>query len=191
MSTTISPVTPTRKTKTWLTRIQRLTVRALRSQTLTYEQIASQLGITYRQVQTACTADRPTPHKSRGQRRKLSEDQLDEIIEFITSSKETRRMLYKTVIKELQLPVCKSTLRKALARRRYHRRKALRKPPMTERTRIIRLNCALEHINWTREQWCKILWTDETWVTSTYHRQIYVTRRSREEFDETCVRERY
>ena len=191
MSTTITPTTPTRKNKTWLTRDERLTVRALRSQNLIYEQIASQLGITYRQVQTACTADRPIPRKSRGQRRKLSEDQLDEIIEFITSSKETRRMPYETVIKELQLPVCKSTLRKALARREYHRCKALQKPPIAERTRIIRLNWALEHVNWTREQWCKALWTDESWVTSVYHRQIYVTRRSGEEFDETCVREHH
>jgi len=45
-------------------------------------------------------------------------------------------------------------------------------------------------VNWTREQWNKILWTDETWVTSKYHRRIYVTRKAGEEFDETCTRER-
>ncbi|KAJ5561458.1 hypothetical protein N7461_000219 [Penicillium sp. DV-2018c] len=111
MSTTTTSTNPTRKTKKWLTRDQRLA------------------------VQTACTADSPTPRKSRGQRRKLSEDQLDEIIEFITSSEERRRMPYETVIKELQLPVCKSTLREALARRGYHRSmEGSSKTAVTERT---------------------------------------------------------
>lgn len=71
-------------------------------------------------------------------------------------------MSYETVIRELRLSVYKSTLHKALAKRGYHRYKALRKPPITERTRALRLNWALEHVNWTREQWSKILWTDET-----------------------------
>jgi hypothetical protein len=100
-------------------------------------------------------------------------------------------MSYETVIRELQLPICKSTLRKSLAKRGYHRCKALRKPLITERTRALRLIWALEHVHWTREQWNTIRQTDETWVTSTYHRRIYATRRAGEEFDETCVRERY
>ena len=99
-------------------------------------------------------------------------------------------MSYEMIIKELQLPVCKATLRKALARRGYHRCKALRKPPLSKRTRTLRLNWALEHINWSRDQWMKVLWTDETWVTSIYHRRIYVTRKSGEEFEDTCLRER-
>lgn len=141
MSTTTpaAQTTPIQTSRSWSTRDQRVAARTLRAQQLTYAQIAAQLGMTLRQVQTACTEDRPTPRKPRGQRRKLSEDQLDEIIEFITSSKETRRMSFETVIKELQLPVCKTTLRKALARRGYHRCKALRKPPLSERTRACRL----------------------------------------------------
>ncbi|KAJ5678485.1 transposable element tc3 transposase, partial [Penicillium maclennaniae] len=134
----------------------RIAASTLRDQHYTYAQIASQLGITQRQVQKACTDERPTPRKPRGQRRKLSEDKLDE------------------------LPVSKNTLRRALARRGYHRCKALRKPPLSDRTRALRLTWALEHV----------LWTDETWVISIYHRRIYVTRRSGEEFDDTYVRER-
>lgn len=155
------PQTP-RASSRWASRDKRLAARTLRAQNQTYAQIAAQTGLTQRQVQIACSNERPTPRKPRGQRRKLSEEQLDEVIEFITSSKETRRMPYEAVIKELQLPVCKATLRKALARRGYHRCKALRKPPLSKRTRALRLTWALEHVNWTREQWKKVLWTDET-----------------------------
>ncbi|KAJ5095272.1 transposable element tc1 transposase [Penicillium argentinense] len=133
---------------------------------------------------------RPTPRKTCGRARKLSEEQLDEIIDFISSSKETRRLPYNQVIQELQLSISVETLRRALAKRGYHRCNALRKHPLSDRTRALRLNWALEHVNWTYEQWKMILWTDETWATSIYHRRIYVTPRSGEEFDDTCVRAR-
>jgi hypothetical protein len=154
----ITPQTP-RASSCWASRDERLAARTLRAQNQTYARIAAQTGLTQRQVQLACSNERPTPRKPRGQRLKLSEEQLDEVIEFITSSKEARRMPYKEVTRALQLPVCKATLRKALARRGYHRCKALRKPPLSERTRALRLTWALEHVNWTREQWLKVMST--------------------------------
>lgn len=186
----MAPSTPTKTNHHWATRDQRLIARALREEGYSYAAIASKTNLTYRQVQLACQAGRPSPKKPPGQRRKLSEERLDEIIEFITASKEGRRMTYDQLIEALQLLVSRETLRKALARRRYHRCKALRKPPISERTRELRLTFAQEHVNWTREQWQKVLWTDETWVTSTYHRRIYVTRRAGEEFEDNCLRER-
>lgn len=107
------------------TRDQRLIARALRGQGYTYTQIAQELHITRRQVQLACTDDRPTPRKPPGARRKLSDEQLDEIIDFIRTSKETRRMPFSQLIQELHLNVGTETLRRALARRGYHRCKAL------------------------------------------------------------------
>ncbi|KAJ5288298.1 hypothetical protein N7508_011073 [Penicillium antarcticum] len=71
-------------------RDQHVAARTLRAQGYTYSQISLELGITQRQVQKACTDKRPTPRKAPGRARKLSEEQLDEIIDFITSSKETR-----------------------------------------------------------------------------------------------------
>lgn len=180
------PRTPSHKAS----RDQRIAARTLRDQGLTYSQIASKLGIIQRQVQKACTDERPTPRKAPGRGRKLSEEQLDEIIDYISSSKETRRMPYSRVIEELQLSVSSETLRRALARRGYYRCKAIRKPPLSDCTRALRLIWALEHINWMREQWEKILWTDETWVTSIYHRRIYVIHKAGEEFDDICIRDR-
>lgn len=119
-------------------RDQRVAARTLRAQGYTYAQIAQALGITQRQVQKACTDDRPTPRKAPGRSRKLSEEQLDEIIDFISSSKETRRMPYSQVIQELHLTVSTETLRRALARRGYHRCEALPKPLLSDRTEALR-----------------------------------------------------
>ncbi|KAF9249652.1 hypothetical protein DTO006G1_6722 [Penicillium roqueforti] len=121
------------------TRDQRIAARTLRAKGYTYAQIAADLHITQRQVQKACTDNRPTPRKPPGARRKLSEEQLDEIIDFIRTSKETRRMPFSQLIQELHLSVGTETLRRALARRGYHRCKALRKPPLSDRTRALRL----------------------------------------------------
>ena len=74
--------------------------------------------------------------------------------------------------------------------RGYRRYKAYKKPPVSEATRHARLQFAREHINWSIEDWAKILWTDETWMTYGHHRPIYVTAKPSEHFDATCVRDR-
>jgi hypothetical protein len=67
----------------------------------------------------------------------------------------------------------------------------MRKPPITEKNRRLRLQWALEHVNWTLEQWYQILWTDETWITGGRHTRTWVTRRAGEEWDPTCIVERH
>ncbi|OJD20718.1 hypothetical protein ACJ73_07945, partial [Blastomyces percursus] len=47
--------------------------------------------ITHRQVQYACQQEHPTPKKRPGRPVKLTEEQVNEIIEFITASRENRR----------------------------------------------------------------------------------------------------
>lgn len=88
------------------------------------------------------------------------------------------------------LTVSWTTIRKALRARGYNRRRALRKPPCSEKTKQRRLAWALEHVNWTPVQWCSLLWTDETWMTYGHHRAVYVTRKANEAWDETTTRDR-
>jgi hypothetical protein len=65
------------------------------------------------------------------------------------------------------------------------------KPPISETNRVARLEWARAHVHWTEEQWEAILWTDETWVTGGRHTRLWVTRKSWEEMDPTCVIERH
>ncbi|KAL3705330.1 hypothetical protein TMatcc_009002, partial [Talaromyces marneffei ATCC 18224] len=73
-----------------------------------------------------------TPNKARGNPPKLSETEVDSIIEWITSSKRTRRMPYHTVIQGLNLSVGKIALARALKKRGYTRCIALEKPPLSD-----------------------------------------------------------
>ena len=82
-------------------------------------------------------------------------------------------------------------VRTALQNAGYARRVARRKPPISERVRNLRLQWAIEHVNWTQEDWQKILWSDETWVNGDRHTKTYVTRRPGEEWDPTCIVERF
>lgn len=146
MSTTPKP-TPQPDLK----RDERLKILTLRDAGFTYQAICNQLGFTYRQVQHTCQSQRASPRKPRGQSPKLSEEKMDEIIAWITASKENRRKPYHKVIEELDLNVTPMTLRLALKKRDFTRCKALRKPPLSSQHRRVCLAWALEHVNWDYE----------------------------------------
>ncbi|OJJ54501.1 hypothetical protein ASPSYDRAFT_160091 [Aspergillus sydowii CBS 593.65] len=134
MSTAPEPsgVPESRQNSTRLQRDDRIRVLALRDAGLTYQQIASQLQMTLRQVQYTCQSQQATPKKARGQRPKLSENDIDKIIEFISSSERNRRMPHYKIIQELDLPVGTTALSRALKKRGYTRCEALQKPPLSD-----------------------------------------------------------
>jgi len=84
----IPPSTPPRQKATYLTRDQRLQAQTLQSISHTYEEITSHLKVTYRQVQGAYQAERPTPKKRRGRLPTLSNTQIKELIKFICQDRE-------------------------------------------------------------------------------------------------------
>ncbi|PQE34086.1 transposable element tc1 protein [Rutstroemia sp. NJR-2017a WRK4] len=43
-----------------------------------------------------------------------------------------------------------------------------------------------KHVDWTDDQWDKVLWSDETWAQPGRHRRVWVTRRSDEAFKTDC-----
>lgn len=182
------PKTPPKKETT---RDQRLQIRALRDlDHCTYSEIAKRVHITQNQVQYACL-HRITPQKHRsGCKSALNEAQISEIIAYISQSKEHRRMTLLEVSVTLAYNVGPGAIEHALKKHGYYRRLARRKPPISEKNRAIRLRWAIEHQDWTSEQWAKILWTDETWVTGGRHTRTWVTRKAGEEFDPTCIVEK-
>lgn len=127
---------------------------------LSHTTISNQLHISVRQVQYTCQTQRATPKKPKGQPPKLSEEQMDDIIAWISASKQNRRKPLHKVIEELNLGVTVPTLRRSLKKRGYSRCKALRKPPLSQETRRVHHVWALEHINWTVDQWRNILSLD-------------------------------
>ncbi|OJJ70948.1 hypothetical protein ASPBRDRAFT_43823 [Aspergillus brasiliensis CBS 101740] len=111
-----------------LDRDDRIRILTLRDAGFTYEQIVNQLHISYRQVQYTCQSQQVSPRKAKGNAPKLSDEEVDRIIQWISSSKRTRRLPYHRVIEELQLPVGVAALARALKKRGYSRHIALQKP---------------------------------------------------------------
>ena len=96
-------------------------------------------------------------------------------------------MPYIEVSEELQLYVSDKVMREAMRKEGIFRRLARHKPPISEKNRLLRLAFAHAHLNWTRNQWNTILWTDETWVTSGFHTRVWISRRVGQEYDPDCV----
>jgi len=61
-------------------------------------------------------------------------------------------MSFAKLAEVLDFGVKKQAIRTALLREGFHRRLAMRKPPITEKNRKIRLAWAKEHVKWTLEQ---------------------------------------
>ena len=145
-----------RQNSTRLNHDEWIQVLTLRDAGFTYQQITAQLQLTYQQVQYTCQSHQATPKKAPGQIPKLSDD-VDKIIDFISSSKRTQCMPYYKVIQELDLPVGTTALSQALKKRGYSWCEALQKPPLSDQNKHVHLCWALEHVNWTMEQWNQIM----------------------------------
>jgi transposase len=159
----------------------------------TYEKIADFLKISQRAVQYTVEKKKATPqHKNAGRPPRLSKEEVDSLVEFVTSTKRTRRLTYLQIAEERwpEGEVGADSVKYALHSRGYRRRVALRKPPLSEENKKNRLEWAREHLHWSEEQWSTILWSDETWVKAGRHRKTLVTRKPGEELDDTCIVEK-
>ena len=67
----------------------------------------------------------------------------------------------------------------ALKKRGYIRCIARKKPPLCAINMQKRLEFAQSHLDWSEEQWSRILLTDETWVSGDSHMKPRVTRKVR------------
>lgn len=155
-----APATP--KHRKQLNRDQRLQVRTLKDAKFTHQIIATQLSITLRQVEYALHQPL-SPGKKTGRPPSLSPQQTQELIQFITSSREARQISYLSLAQHFQhWGIREHAIRSVLKNAGFSRRIALSKPPLTEVNKAKRLAWAEAHINWTRAQWNTILWSDET-----------------------------
>lgn len=81
-----------------------------------------------------------------------------------------------------------STIRRCLKDMGLISRVACKKPLLRKGNVIKRLKFAREHLNWTKEQWGKILFTDKTKVEIFgLHRRAYVRRAAGERYLNECL----
>lgn len=84
---------PKSKDLTRDTRLQVLTLHNLAN--FPMKKVAQILGITYNQVRHVVDTGHPTPKKRTGRKLTLSSEQVDELEQFICSSRRSRQMTYQ------------------------------------------------------------------------------------------------
>ena len=84
--------------------------------------------------------------------------------------------------------VSTSTIRKRLLRSGLRGCKAKKKPKVLEKQRKARIAWAKEHLNWTSEDWDKVIFSDESTFTIQNHAgSNFVRRRPQEAFSLQCI----
>jgi transposase len=133
-SNRLIPHPPIRKPKAPdLTRDQKRDCQLLHSIGWSYSQIRQKTGFTIHQVASACQVDRPTPRKRGGRPPLLTQAQVEELVEFVCASTKNRRISFVQLAEVMDFGVKKQAIRTALLREGFHRRLAIRKPPITEK----------------------------------------------------------
>lgn len=159
-------------------------------------EIASMLEFTEDQVKYAL--EHPdTPSKRPGRRPKIDDEGRAMLIEHVCESRKNRRktalelaLFYNRYARLNDLEeVGEEAIVGALKREGFNRRSAMRKPKISDQNQKKRLAFAIEHKDWTVAQWCRIFWSDETWVTWGRHRKTRIWRRPGEEWEPDCVEE--
>ena len=154
-------------------------IRTLRKHTdKTMQQIAQDLGLSWHQVQHACARDSESPSIRTGRPPGLSNVQIDQLVAFVRSSFQARRMSYLDLSLDpfRDWGVGQKSMQRALNSRGYFRCRARSKPVLSDINKTKRNEFARTHINWTLEDWSRVVWTDETWATGNPHKNTWVTR---------------
>ena len=128
-----------------LLRDQRRDVQLLHNIGWSYSQIHRHTSHSIRQIRTAY--QKATPCKRSGRPPILTQAQIEDLVEFVCASATNRRMSYQKLSEVIEFGVKKQTIRSALLREGFHRRLAMRKPPITEKNRVLRLAWAHEHLD--------------------------------------------
>ena len=112
---------------------------------------------------------------------------------WVTASRENRRVPWTNIPSILGWNVSFYAIRTAFKKEGFTRGLARRKKALTYANRISRLQWAIEHEDWTEDQWFSVYWSDESWVKPGKHIPDWVTRLvgNTELYQPDCIEYRY
>jgi hypothetical protein len=182
---------PTPKQRKQTTRDDRLRIQTLYYNAgFTPDQIVLQLHhLTLRQVEYALSHPLTPKKKACGRKPFLSTPRRKLLIDWVCASKVHRRIPWDEIPEIFGWDCGFKAIQAAFKKEGFARRNARTRPPISEKNRILRLEFAKEHVNWTDEQWAGVLWSDETWAKPGKHKKTKITRRigPSELFHPDCV----
>lgn len=90
---------------------------------------------------------------------------------------------YNKCIKNLKLPIHRTTLAKLLSKNGIRNYVACKKQFLSMQNQIKRLKFAIEYQSWTAEQWSRVCFIDEKTVQTYANGRVMVKRKSNERYD--------
>lgn len=141
---------PGRRTK-HLTRDDRARIRTLYQDAgLRPTRIVETTGFTLAQVKRAVRASSPTPSPRQGRPQLMTNDEVDELVTYVMTSKSIRQMTYLELsLRLFNARYSFSVIRRVLYQQGFQRRVAQRKPPILETNRVRRLAFAKAYKDWS------------------------------------------
>jgi transposase len=120
------------------------------------------------------------PKPKSGRPKKLTERDARELVRTV---REDPRASLRDITNSMATKVSVDTVRRALVHEGFASRIAVKKPFISDVNKAKRLAFALEHRNWTKERWRRVIWCDEsTFEIGKNSRQVRVWRRVDEKY---------
>ena len=152
----------------------------------TYRAIATHYEITQQIIQWVCTHPQ-TSSKCSDQPFKLTDKQVNILMQFVTASKYNRQLTLWCLSSILEFDCSTWTVRSVLKCEKFEWYLVCQKSFIIKKNQQNQLAWTHEHKNWMMKQWFRILWTDETWVTREPHWWIWMTWRKNEKWNSICT----
>lgn len=113
------------------------------------------------------------------------------LIDFVESSAEARRLTWAELIHHQGLNCSTRTIQRYLHGAGFRRCLAIPKPWLTEKQKEACLAWAHEHADWDFIDWGRVIWTDESAIHTGGKKEVYVTRRTNQQFFPDFLRPKF
>ena len=151
----------------------------------TPEAIATTMGLPQTTVQFVIKSRVEAP-KQTGRKPAITSEIRERLIARATLDTAYHRMTYKEIARLEGVQASRKALMAAFKMESYRRRVATSKRLLTEAQKQARLAWAIEHLSWKPELWAAVVWTDECSFSTGGFGRVYVTRRPKEKYDNSC-----
>jgi hypothetical protein len=187
----VPPTGAPNKGKKHLVDQKKLMIFHLWSKGYSERKIGEELGIGKTTVHNLITKWKKTgslDRKSGQGRKRITSPTTDRYI--TTSVKRDRFITAKAIKEERGLgDICENTIRNRIKESgEFDSYWAVRKPFISARNRRIRVEWAKAHLNWTVNDWRRILWSDESPFVMAYNGRVRVWRMANERYSPRCCR---